>query len=192
MFDHLSGNIEPIDENRIVVDCGGVGFSVTVSTFACEKYAKMPQARVPVYLVVREDALELYGFKDDAERRLFTQLITVSGVGAKLAIAVLSGLSYDRIVNAIASTDAATLATIKGVGKKTAERIVLELKGKVEPIGGTSLDTPVPVGATDDKALYALVGLGYERKEAEAAIAKYGRADMTTEEIIRAVLGGNQ
>lgn len=191
MLDYVSGNIASVGENRIVVDCGGVGFCLTASVYACEKYAKLKQALVPVYLAVREDALELYGFLDENERKIFTQLISVSGVGAKLAVSVLSGLPTDRLLSAIASGDTVALSNVKGVGKKTAERIVLELKTKVESLGASPAvfaDGPAP----DSDAVSALVALGYEKREAEAAVRRASLENSTTEEIVRAVLRGNR
>lgn len=191
MFDYISGKPTVVDENKLVIDCGGVGFLLTASVGACVEHGNKEYAKVPVYLAVREDALELYGFRDEQERKLFMLLIDVSGVGAKLAISVLSGLPMNTIVSAIASTDAATISTIKGVGKKIAERIVLELKGKVDifgAIGGVTVSSEPTV--LDDKACLALVGLGYEKKEAETAVKKVYKQGMTTEDIVRAVLQG--
>ncbi|MCH5351049.1 MAG: Holliday junction branch migration protein RuvA [Clostridiales bacterium] len=190
MFDYISGKPTVVDENKLVIDCGGVGFLLTASIGACVEHGNKEYAKVPVYLAVREDALELYGFRDEAERKLFMLLINVSGVGAKLAVSVLSGLPMDTVVSAIASTDAATISTIKGVGKKIAERIVLELKGKVDIFGAVSTDGVPNATVLDDKAVLALVGLGYEKKEAESAVKKVYKTGMTTEDIVRAVLQG--
>ncbi len=188
MFDYISGKIAAVTDNRVVVDCGGVGFSIFASSFACEKFSKAAEAKIPVYLAVREDAIELYGFYDESERRLFTQLITVSGVGAKLALSVLGGLPANILLSAIAMGDTTALSSIKGVGKKTAERIVLELKGKVEPVGAAVEFSETP--AVDGGAVNALIGLGYDRKEAETAVKRYAKPNMSTEDIIRAVLQG--
>lgn len=186
MFDYVSGKIAAVGENRVVIDCGGVGFSLCASSAACEKFSRQTEAKVLTYLAVREDALELYGFTDENERKLFIQLISVSGVGAKLAIAVLSGLNSDRLLSAIAGGDVAALSSIKGVGKKTAERIVLELKSKVEAMGVIgSVDAVSPI---DGGAVNALIGLGYDKREAEAAVKRCYKPNMTTEEIIRTVL----
>ncbi len=190
MFDYVSGKPTVVDENKLVIDCGGVGFMLTASVGACAEYGNKEFAKVPVYLAVREDALELYGFRDEAVRKLFMLLIGVSGVGAKLAISVLSGLPMDTVVAAIANTDAATISTIKGVGKKIAERIVLELKGKVDVFGAVSGPTPSVSPELDENALSALIGLGYEKKEAETAVKKVYKPGMTTEDVVRAVLQG--
>lgn len=188
MFDYISGKVAAVSENKVVIDCGGVGFALTASAFACAEASRKQEVKMPVYLAVRDDALELFGFSGTPERELFLLLIGVSGVGPKLAIAVLSGMTADRLTSAIASGNAAALSTIKGVGKKTAERIVLELKGKVAPAvedGGTVIaEQQLP----DEKSVLALMGLGYERKEAEAAVKKVAKPDMSTEDIVLAAL----
>ncbi len=189
MFDYITGNVVAAAGGRLVLDCGGVGFLLSASNNACAAYSDKKQAKVPVYLAVREDAIELYGFADEKERGLFLKLITVSGVGAKLAVAILGGFPTDVLMSAIAGGDAALLSTIKGVGKKTAERIVLELKGKVEA-DGVATAAAVPQSAVDQNAVSALMGLGYDRKEAESAVARFATPQMTTEEIVRAVLRG--
>lgn len=188
MFDYISGKVAAVSENKVVIDCGGVGFALTASAFACAEASRKQEVKMPVYLAVRDDALELFGFSGMQERDLFLLLIGVSGVGPKLAVAVLSGMAADRLTSAIASGNAAALSTIKGVGKKTAERIVLELKGKVAPAvddGGTVIaEQQLP----DEKSVLALMGLGYERKEAEAAVKKVAKPDMSTEDIVLAAL----
>lgn len=192
MFDYISGKVAAVGESRVVIDCGGVGFALTASAFTCADCSRKTDVKMPVYLAVREDALELFGFGSERERELFLMLIDVSGVGPKLAVAVLGGMPQDRLVAAIASADVAALSSIKGVGKKTAERIALELKSKIADVFGaevaigSSQTAPVP----DEDAVLALISLGYERKEAEAAVRKVIKPDMTTEQLIRAVLRG--
>ena len=193
MFDYISGKIAAVGESRVVIDCGGVGFALTASAFTCADCSRKTDVKMPVYLAVREDALELFGFGSERERELFLMLIDVSGVGPKLAVAVLGGMPQDRLVAAIASADVAALSSIKGVGKKTAERIALELKSKIADVFGaeaaiigSSQTAPIP----DENAVLALISLGYERKEAEAAVRKVIKPDMTTEQLIRAVLRG--
>lgn len=190
MFDYISGTVAAVGENKVVIDCGGVGFALTVSDFTCAECSRKPECKVYVYLAVRDDALELFGFADARERELFLQLISVSGVGPKLAVAVLGGMDRDRLCGVIASGDAKALSTIKGVGKKTAERIVLELKGKVAgvvPSDGAAIEQSATI---DEKAVLALIGLGYDKKEAEAAVLRVAVPGMSTEDIVRAVLRG--
>ena len=110
MFDYLSGKIVAVRENRVVLDCGGVGFALVCSANACAEYSRKTEAKVPVYLAVREDALELFGFVSEREREVFMSLIGVSGVGAKLAVGVLGGMSLDGLIAAIADGNAAALS----------------------------------------------------------------------------------
>lgn len=192
MFDYISGKIAAVGENRVVIDCGGVGFAVTASAFTCADCSRKTEVKMPVYLAVREDALELFGFGSEKERELFLLLIGVSGVGPKLAITVLGGMAENRLAAAVASGDVAALSTIKGVGKKTAERIVLELKGKL-PASYAEAGVSVAaesVAPANDEAVRALISLGYDRKEAEATVKKVTKPGMTTEQIIRAALAG--
>ncbi len=192
MFDYISGKVAAVGENRVVIDCGGVGFALTASAFTCADCSRKTEVKMPAYLAVREDALELYGFASERERDLFVMLINVSGVGPKLAVAVLGGMPQDRLVAAVAAGDVAALSSIKGVGKKTAERIALELKSKIADMFGAALggDASQAIQLADEDAVLALVSLGYERKEAEAAVRKVAKPDMTTEQLIRAVLRG--
>lgn len=193
MFDYISGKVAAVTENRVVIDCGGVGFALTASAFACAECSRKTEVKMPVYLAVREDALELFGFGSEKERELFLLLITVSGVGPKLAISVLSGMNAERLAAAVACADVGALSTIKGVGKKTAERIALELKGKVADIMGESVLGANAIESSElpnEEAVLALVSLGYERKEAENTVRKVAKQDMTTEQIIRAALKG--
>lgn len=188
MFDYITGRIARVDDGRMVLDCNGVGFLLSASSYACAEYSRKQEATVPVWLAVREDALELYGFIDESERALFLQLVGVSGVGAKLAMAILGGMPSDRLLSAIGRGDIALLSSIKGVGKKTAERIALELKGKVAPCEGQSL--PEAETELDASAVSALVGLGFDRREAEAAVRRVQGSCKSTEDVIRAVLKG--
>lgn len=188
MFDYISGKVAAVSENKVVIDCGGVGFSLTASAFACASAAQKSEIKMPTYLAVREDALELFGFADSAERDIFLLLIGVSGVGPKLAIAVLGGMPVNALASAIASGNIAALSSVKGVGKKTAERIILELKGKVVPSSDDALPNITNAGLPDEKSVLALMALGYDRKEAENAVKKVSAPDMTTEDIVRAAL----
>lgn len=194
MFDYISGKVAAVGENRVVVDCGGVGFALTASASTCAECSRKSEVKLPVYLAVREDALELFGFSSESERELFLLLIGVSGVGPKLAVTVLGGLSQSRLAAAVASGDVAAISTVKGVGKKTAERIVLELKSKLPAAlvaeSGVTVAVTAEVAPVDDEAVRALITLGYDRREAEAAVRKAAKDGMTTEQIVRAALMG--
>ena len=149
MIYSLTGKVTMIDENTIVVNTGSVAFEVTCSSYTAYALAnKAEDQTVLTYLQVREDDMSLYGFKDKKEKMLFNDLLLVSGVGPKMAISVLSGLPTDDIIRAIINSDVKTLSGIKGLGKKTTERIVLELNNKLG--GADSLENLV---ASDDSQM---------------------------------------
>jgi Holliday junction DNA helicase RuvA len=170
---HLRGVLVSKSPNAVVVECAGVGYelAISVATFT-DLGAEGSETRLHVHTHVREDALALFGFSELPEKRLFEKLLTISGIGPKLAITVLSGISAERLVGAIRSGDHATLTKIPGIGKKTAERVVLELKDKLDDMAGfTPSATAVPsMGAVADDVLSALVNLGYPRPTAQKAV----------------------
>jgi len=189
---HLRGEVIAWEEQRLVVDVNGVGyevFSPLSSTGGCRLNDKVA---LHVHTVVREDALALYGFLTPAERDMFLLLTSVSGVGPKVALAVLSGLSLGDLTGAIAREDVALLSKCQGVGKKTASRIALELQDKVGALGIAhgahalvSRAGAAPRGHLSD-AVSALVNLGYSKARAEAAVrAIASDADQPVEELIR-------
>jgi Holliday junction DNA helicase RuvA len=171
---HLRGQILSKAANAVVVECSGVGYELAISVTTYTELGDIgTDARLHVHTHVREDALLLFGFADLTEKRLFEKLLTISGIGPKLAITVLSGISAERLVGAIRGADHATLTKIPGIGKKTAERVVLELKDKLDDLAGfTTPSTPATpsLGATADDVLSALVNLGYPRPIAQKAV----------------------
>jgi holliday junction DNA helicase RuvA len=170
---HLRGLILSKSPNAVIVDCNGVGYelAISVSTFT-ELGAEGSAVKLHVHTHVREDALALFGFAELTEKRLFEKLLTISGIGPKLAITVLSGISAERLVGAIRAGDHATLTKIPGIGKKTAERVVLELKDKLDDMVGSVPETGAKpsLGAVADDVLSALVNLGYPRPVAQKAV----------------------
>ena len=172
MIAHLRGQILTKTPNSVVVECGGVGYelAISVATYS-ELGGEGAEAKLHVHTHVREDALLLYGFAELQEKRLFEKLLTISGIGPKLAITVLSGISAERLVGAIRGGDHATLTRIPGIGKKTAERVVLELKDKLDDMTGfVPADAPVSLGGIADDVVSALVNLGYARPAAQKAV----------------------
>jgi Holliday junction DNA helicase RuvA len=169
MIAHLHGRLFSKRPGQAIVECGGVGYDVVISvpTFAALP-AEGAEVSLFIHTVVREDTLALFGFLELHEKRLFERLITVSGVGPKLAVTILSGLSPERTVSAIRAQDHAMLTRIPGVGKKLAERLVVELKDKLEDMASA----PVPriAGPAADDVLSALTNLGYQRPAALKAI----------------------
>jgi Holliday junction DNA helicase RuvA len=164
----------------LVLDVGGVGYLVAATPAAVRKASGAEEVTLETYMVVREDALQLYGFAERAERELFVQLLTVNGVGPKVALAIVSGSPADELRRAIAREDTARFVAIPGIGKKTAERIVLELKEKV---GATDASAP----AGDLVARDALVELGWTLIDAERALQDVDEA-LPVEEQVRLAL----
>ncbi len=173
MIAHIRGQILYKIPNYVVIDCGGVGYELAISVSTYTELRDVgAEAALHVHTHVREDALQLFGFYEVTEKLLFEKLLTISGIGPKLAITVLSGISAERLVGAIRGGDHATLTKIPGIGKKTAERVVLELKDKLDGLTGftPAVDAPVSLGAVADDVLSALVNLGYARPVALKAV----------------------
>src|SRR4030095_7437821 len=181
MIAHLSGTLLSKQATSVIVDVSGVGYEVTipVSTFYdLEDVGGNVQLRI--YTHVREDALQLYGFKTARERELFLKIISVSGIGPKLGITLLSGMSADELIASIRTNNLARLTLIPGVGRKTAERLILELREKIAELSSAQLEeelgakSEVSAELTEDSvradALSALQNLGYQRSAAEKAI----------------------
>jgi Holliday junction DNA helicase RuvA len=171
---HLRGRIFSKSPNAVILDCNGVGYEAAISVATYTSIgAEGSEAALHIHTHVREDALALFAFAELAEKRLFEKLLTISGIGPKLAITVLSGISAERLVGAIRAGDHATLTKIPGIGKKTAERVVLELKDKLDNMSGFHPDQPAPalsLGAVADDVLSAMTNLGYPRPAAQKAV----------------------
>ena len=171
MIAHLRGRLLSKTPNHAVVECAGVGYEATISVAT---FSALPdegaEASLHIFTHVREDQIALFGFAETREKRLFEKLLTITGIGPKLAITVLSGIAADRLVTAIRGQDHATLTRIPGIGKKTAERVVLELKDKLDDLATVPTTDGAHHGAAGDDALSALVNLGYARTTAERAI----------------------
>ena len=131
MYAYIQGTVAEVGENTVVLDVGGVGYELNATASAVSSCAVGAVRRLPAYLVVKEDEMSLYGFADMREKNMFLRLIAVSGIGPKLALSVLGGMSVRELSRNIASGNSAALSSIKGVGKRTAERIVVELKDKI-------------------------------------------------------------
>ena len=170
MIAHLRGKLIHKQPGQAIVEAAGVGYDVTISV---PTFTALPvvsgEVALHIHTQVREDQIALFGFLEREEKRLFEKLITVSGVGPKLAITLLSGLSADRVVQAIRAQDHAQLTRIPGVGKKLAERLVVELKDKLNDFAVAPAHETVQGAAVED-VLSALVNLGYQRPAAEKAI----------------------
>jgi len=193
MIAHLRGKLLEKHPQQAIIEAGGVGYDVLISV---PTFSTLPGEGIEVALFihtqVREDTLALYGFLTREEKRVFERLITVSGVGPKLAITIQSGLSTERLVNAIRGQDHATLSQIPGIGKRLAERLVVELKDKLEDMG--TAPQSIATGPAADDVLSALVNLGYQRPLAQKAIAASIAKDKAVadnfEALFRAAMAG--
>ena len=182
MIAHLRGKLIARHPNQAIVETLGVGYDVTISV---PTFSDLPplgsDVALHIHTHVREDQIALYGFLRAEEKRLFEKLITVSGIGPKLAITILSGMPADEMVNAIRGNDVARLTKIPGIGRKTAERMVLELRDKLPAPGQEAAPAVPSLSAVQEDVLSALVNLGYQRAAGEkvlAAIAKDGSFDV--------------
>ena len=180
MIYHLKGTLELCEEGSCVIDCGGVGYKLFISdnTYTAIVGKVGSELKLLTYLQVREDAVELYGFKTNDELSAFKLLITVSGVGPKAAMSILSLLTPDKLSMAIVGEDTKTIAKASGIGAKTAARVVLELKDKISKqvfatstVGGTQAPASFAKSSNLSEALDALVVLGYSRAEAQRALS---------------------
>ena len=172
MIAHLRGKLISRRPNLVIVETGGVGYDVTISVPAFSELPSLgSEVSFHIHTHVREDQLALYGFLRHEEKELFEKLITVSGIGPKLAITTLSGMPADDMVNSIRANDLARLTKIPGIGRKTAERMVLELRDKLPPVGADQVHVVPSLSATQEDVLSALVNLGYQRAVAEKTLA---------------------
>ena len=177
MIAKLKGVVDTVDADSTIVDVGGVGYLVSASARTLRELAAGDEVTILVETIVREDAIALYGFLETAERDWFRILTTVQGVGARVALSILSTLSPDEIARAIAAQDRATLSRPAGVGPKLAARLATELKDKAAAFGvaplGKGVEAPaMPAGSINEDAVSALVNLGYKRVEAFGAVAR--------------------
>jgi Holliday junction DNA helicase RuvA len=195
MISHLQGKLAAKSPTEIILDVHGVGFQISIPLSTFEKLGELNgQTTILTYLHVREDALLLYGFATEAERELFRHLLSVSGIGPKMAQAILSGLKPVELQEAIVTGNLHALTSISGVGRKTAERIVLELRHK---LGKMEIEEPAVIPSSAQlkirsEAMVALMSLGYTRAGAEQAlrsvISSSSRKDLSVEELIKQAL----
>lgn len=171
MIGYLEGTIHSLEPDRVVVLAGGVGYAVSIPLSTYYKLERAKSAQLQIHTHVREDIIALYGFSTADEKFAFEKLISISGIGPRLAQVILSGIEVGELAQAIGRGDARRLSAIPGVGKKTSERIVLELRDKLIVSGGADAPQPrPPVSAMGDDVVSALVNLGYRPNAAEAAV----------------------
>lgn len=193
MISFLMGIIEEKNENSVIINVNGVGFNINISS---NTFSSLPlvgeSTKIFTYMSVREDDISLYGFSSIEERDLFNKLITVTGIGPKMALAILSGLSLSDLIIAIIKEDSKLLSKIKGLGKKTAERLCLELKDKLSPISSQETSN-FEIDYNEDAVQMAtdtLISLGISKNEAYMLARANATKDSTAEEIISKSLRG--
>ena len=197
MIAYLSGKLLEKKANTVILDVGGVGYEVSIPLSTFYELGEVgSDVSLRIYTYVREDAIQLFGFKTMRERDLYLRLLSVQGIGAKSGITMLSGMSADEIIMAIRTDDLARLTSIPGVGRKTAERLVIELRDKVGELaasGSSPLDATratLPADAIFEDALSALVNLGYQRVAAEKAVKQAAQegTEMSVQKLLRRAL----
>ena len=194
MYAYIKGIVAEKTASSVVVDVGGVGYELFVTTSLAASCEIGSERKFSTYLSVKEDEMSLYGFSSQNEKSLFLQLLDISGVGPKLALAILGGLPLSELAGAIAAGNTAVICSIKGVGKKTAERIVMEIKDKIEVPAGTSVaPTPAKKTKLDEKAEEAvsvLIALGIKPDVAERNVLNVYDGSMTVNQIVHKAIGG--
>jgi len=198
MIAYLSGKLLEKEANSVIVDVGGVGYEVSIPLSTFYELGEVgDEVQLRIYTNVREDAIQLFGFHTARERDIYLKLISVQGIGAKSGIAMLSGMNADEIIAAIRTENLGKLTAIPGVGKKTAERLVIELRDKIGELAkgvpaGTSAAAAGAIGADDvyDDALSALINLGYQRAAAEKALQNVRNegVEPSVQKLLRAAL----
>lgn len=172
MIAHLEGRLIEKNPTELVIDCNGVGYSVNISLYTFSLLPDTDKIKIFTHLLVKEDAHTLFGFIEKAERELFKLLISVSGIGAGTARTMLSSIEPKQIIQAIASNDVATIQSIKGIGSKTAQRVILDLKDKVLKIYTLEEVSVAHYNTNKEEALSALEVLGFNKKLAEKVVEK--------------------
>ncbi len=190
MIAQINGKLIEKTPTYVVIDCGGVGYELKISLNTFSQIGANENCMLYTHFVVREDAQLLYGFKETGERELFRLLISVSGVGSATAMMILSSLSSNEIKQAVLSGDVNTLKSVKGIGAKSAERIIIDLRDKIGKVDGASTISLVSNNTIKEEALSALVMLGFGKNPAEKALNKIlsEGEELTVEELIKRTL----
>lgn len=190
MIAHIQGRLIEKNPTEVVIDCGGVGYQINISLHTYSQIGSSENLRLHTYLQIKEDAHTLFGFFDKIERELFKLLISVSGIGGNTARSILSSITPKELLQAIASGDAKTIQGVKGIGVKTAQRVILDLKEKVIKLYNLDEVSAIVSNTNADEALSALEVLGYLRKSAEKVVDKIviAHPEASTEFIIKSAL----
>ena len=190
MITHLKGKLVEKNPTDVVIDCNGVGYLVNISLQTYSQIPEQENLMLYTYLQVREDSHSLYGFSTKVEREIFKLLISVSGIGTNTARTMLSSLSPDQIKEGIANGDVPLIQSVKGIGAKTAQRVIIELKDKMLKIYGIDELSQIADNTNKDEALSALEVLGFHKKQAEKVVDRILKAqpDSQVEQIIKEAL----
>ena len=190
MIAHIQGKLVEKNPTDVVIDCGGVGYHINISLHTYSLLSNTDQIKLFTYLQVKEDAHTLFGFFEKSEREIFKMLLSVSGIGASIARTMLSSLEPKQIIQAIASGDVGTVQSIKGIGLKTAQRVILDLQDKVLKLYDLDEVSMILNNTNRDEALSALEVLGFVRKSSEKVVEKIIKEDpdATVESIIKKAL----
>lgn len=190
MIAHIQGKLVEKTPTEVVIDCGGVGYHINISLHTYSLLPSSDQIKLFTYLQIKEDAHTLFGFVEKSEREIFKMLLSVSGIGASIARTMLSSLEPKQIIQAIASGDVGTVQSIKGIGIKTAQRVILDLQDKVLKLYDLDEVSMVQNNTNRDEALSALEVLGFVRKASEKVIEKIIKEDpdASVESIIKKAL----
>lgn len=177
MIEYISGKLAELTPTYAIIDCNGIGYMLNITLPTFTKLENVKDTKLLVYEAIREDAHILYGFADEHERSLFISLIGVSGVGANTARMILSSITAPELEQVIASGDHNRLKNIKGIGLKTAQRIIVDLKDKIKPTGDTLILQPVMESDIFEEALAALIMLGFAKPQSQKVLKKLFEAD---------------
>lgn len=190
MITHLRGKLVEKNPTDIIVECGGVGYFLNISLHTHALIPEQENIFILTYLQVREDAQTLFGFMEKAERELFVRLISVSGIGASTARTMLSSLSPSQIIEAITTEDVPTIKSVKGIGAKTAQRVIIDLKDKLGAVGDVNKTLTSQGNTHKEEALSALETLGYTKKQSDKIVKKVvsENPEATVETIIKLAL----
>ncbi len=190
MIAHIQGKLVEKTPTEVIIDCGGVGYHINISLHTYSLLPNSDHIKLFTYLQIKEDSHTLFGFVEKSEREIFKMLLSVSGIGASIARTMLSSLEPKQIIQAIASADVVTIQTIKGIGNKTAQRAILDLKDKVLKLYDLDEVSMTQSNTNKEEALSALEVLGYVRKSSEKLVDKIVKEnpEATTENIIKLAL----
>ena len=196
MIGYIRGSVVFLAAEHVIVDTNGIGYRVFMTGSSLAKLEKSQEVKMHVYTNVREDAIQLYGFLDYDEYNIFLKLITINGIGPKVALGILSAIAPDNFRLAVLNQDIKAMTKLPGVGKKTAERLLLELRDKLGFSSEEKAQTMQSdfignsTGSAYDEALQALLALGYDKSEILPMLKQYAKENMTVEAMIKAVLKG--